>query len=143
MVGKYLDGGSTLEDRQVIGTKRDILRVPVAGPIGVEDVGIFFSDRKNPFGNRNGDGVSNIAPTLMERHNCLNPEPTFFDKVEQFPVRTPIVLFRTFGLDDPPPHVDHDSVDSGLSEQLQLPLQLFLVGELVLFRYNSQLSNVT
>lgn len=136
----YLNRGPAVEKRLVIDTERQVLRVPNARSVGVEDIRIFYTDRKNPIWDWDGDNISDIATTLMERHNGLNSEATLLDKIKQFDVRTPVVLFRPFGLNNPPPHIHHDAVDAGFPQLPQLLLQLLRLGQFIFDRDHFQLS---
>lgn len=120
LIRSNLDGGTPTEERLVIHPEGEVLRVPGAAPVSVEDVRVGGGDVAHPLRYGDVDGVADVAAALVEGHDGLQLEPLLLHHLEQLSVGAPLVALGALALDDPPPDIHHDAVDVGRPELLQL-----------------------
>ncbi|TVU38715.1 hypothetical protein EJB05_12099, partial [Eragrostis curvula] len=131
-----------MEERLIIHTKGEVFDVPVPSPVGVEDVRVGLTDITDPLRDRDVDDITDVAAALVARHDGLQLQPGLLHHLEQLLVGGPVVLPGALSLDQPPPDVDHDPIDAGLSQLLQLRPDLVGLLERVVDGDHIQLSSV-
>lgn len=114
------NSSSSLEERLVVHSDGEVLDVPHPCPVGVEDVGVVLADVPDPLWDRDVDDVADVAAALVAGHDGLQLQPGLLHQLEHLLVGAPVVVPGALRLHQPPPDVNHDPVDAGLRQLLQL-----------------------
>ena len=105
--------------RHLVAAERDVLRVPVAPGVCVENVWIKLCRVVHPRRQRDRARVPHVPSRRVEAHNGLHLEPLGQDLLEERPIGREIVLLRPQVLCDTPPHVHHDPLHPRRPQHLQ------------------------
>ena len=137
----YLHRSPTLKKILIINTYWEVLRIPGTRSVSVEDIRDFVSNCEHPFGKWDGNNISNIATTLVEWHDSLDFQANFHKKLKQASVSSPFILLRPFVLNESPPNIYHDAINSNFFQLLQLLLKCLRIIKNIVNINNSELQS--